>query len=82
MGQRGVTAIRMPVEYMAALLPNDLETLFEQNALEGTRIHDRQLAHTAIENDCKPTNSGNALISSSLISSKQSSTTSFRFTCS
>jgi len=74
-----VTSVRMPIEDMAAILPNDEKTLLQQDALESTGINDRQLAHTATENDCRPTNAGSAAFSSLLNSSKQSPTTSFKF---
>ena len=80
--QGGVLAIRMPIEHVAAFLPSLFEPPFEQDTLEGPRIHNGKLAHTAMEKDCSPTNSGRNPMSSSLISSKHNSTTSFKFTCS
>ncbi len=74
-----VAPIRMSVENMTPFLSHDLEAPSEQDAFKCPCIHDRQFAHTAIEKDCRPTNAGSALMSSSLISSRQSSTTSFRF---
>ena len=80
-GQSRGPSIRVSIKNVAAFLSDSHKTHLEKYFLHDPKIHYRQMSHMAISICCKPTKWGKSGRSSPY-SSRHSSITSFKFSCS